>query len=377
MEVLGAAAAFGSILKMIMTATKVVMALIRDECPDLYAVRDAVKSLTLQLELLQNDQEMHFELAKNVPLLLDNCLCVQNDLEKLKSEYLANSTQWTISGRKKLASLQSRLETLTGSCEVIFQGLNIEQSRSWKKSFDNMMEHSKQGSTMPSLYPEAESANAAKTAPVGDALPHGSSAHTAAPRKARTWRSDEASPGSGVTKAGTGSTQSSSVAGRNLMDAAHLRALGGLARRSVGPAESTLEECNQIVQALMDLQSKHEKLLDNDPGAQMAVDGAIAALQAALDRVKPRVESCAKDPGRPVKSLVNQIKWFSYDGNTFKKHLPDMVDKYDKALLQMGSLERMAADAASREAADMRRQREKMVEKEAEGLERLSAFMSR
>ncbi|KAF5136382.1 hypothetical protein E5D57_000143 [Metarhizium anisopliae] len=364
---------------MIMTATKLVMTLIRDDCPDLYAVRDAVKSLTLQLDLLQNDQEMHFELAKNVPLLLDNCLCVQNDLEKLKREYLANSTQWTISGRKKLASLQSRLETLTGSCEVIFQGLNIEQSRSWKKSFDNMMEHSKQGSTMLSLYPEAECANAAKRAPAGDmeALPHGSGAHTAAPRKARTWRSDEASPGSGVTKAGTESTESSSVASRNLMDAAHLRALGGLARRSVGPAESTLEECNQIVQALMDLQSKHEKLLDNDPGAQMAVDGAIDALQAALDRVKPRVESCAKDPGRPVKSLVKQIKWLSYDGNTFKKHLPDMVDKYDKALLQMGSLERMAADAASREAADMRRQREKMVEKEAEGIERLSAVVGR
>ncbi|KAH0598128.1 hypothetical protein MHUMG1_04500 [Metarhizium humberi] len=362
---------------MIVTATKVVMALIRDECPDLYAVRDAVKALTSQLKLLQNDQEMHFELAKNVPLLLDNCLCVQNDLEKLKREYLANSAQWTISGRKQLASLQSRLETLTGSCEVIFQGLNIEQSRSWKKSFDNMMEHSKQGSTMLSLYPEAESATAAKRAPVGDALPHGSSANTAALGKARTWRSDEASPGSGVTKAGTESTESSSVASRNLLDAAHLRALGGLARLSVGPAESALEECNQILQVLMDLQSKHEKLLDNDPGARMAVDGAIAALQAALDRVKPRVESCAKDPGRPVKSLVNQIKWFSYDGNTFKKHLPDMVDKYDKALLQMGSLERMAADAASREAADMRRQREKMVEKEAEGIERLSAVVGR
>ncbi|KID95504.1 hypothetical protein MAJ_08530, partial [Metarhizium majus ARSEF 297] len=369
---------------MIMTATQLVMTLIRDEWPDLYAARDAVKSLTLQLELLQNDQEMHFELAKNVPLLLDNCLCVQNDLEKLKREYLANSTQWAISGRKKLASLQNRLEALTGSCEVIFQALNIADgnlqrtvARSWKKSFDNMMEHSKRGGTMLSLYPEAESANAAKRAPVGDALPHGSSAHTAAPRKARTWRSDEASPGSGVTKAGTGSTQASSVAGRNLMDAAHLHALGVLARRSVGPAESTLEECNQIVQALMDLRSKHEKLLDNDPGAQMAVDGAIAALQAALDRVKPRVESCAKDPGRPVKSLFNQIKWLSYDRNTFEKHLPDMVDKYDKALLQMGSLERMAADAASREAADMRRQRGEMVDKEAEGLERLSAFMGR
>ncbi|KFG82786.1 hypothetical protein MANI_003963 [Metarhizium anisopliae] len=362
---------------MIVTTTKVVMALIRDECSDLYVVHDAVKALTSLLERLQNDQEMHFELAKNVPLLLDNCLCVQDDLEKLKREYLANSAQWTISGRKQLSSLQSRLETLTGSCEVIFQGLNIEQSRSWKKSFDNMMEHSKQGSTMPSLYPEAESANAAKRAPVGDALPHGSSAHTAALGIARTWRSEEASPGSGVTKAGTESTESSSVAGRNLMDAAHLRALGGLARRSVGPAESTLEECNQILQVLMDLQSKHEKLLDNDPGAQMAVDGAIAALQAALDRVKPRVESCAKDPDRPLKSLVNQIKWLSYGGNTFKKHLPDMVDKYDKALLQMGSLERMAADAASREAADMRRQREKMVEKEAEGLERLSAAIGR
>lgn len=239
------------------------------------------------------------------------------------------------------------------------------------------MEHSKQGSTMPSLYPEAESANAAKRAPVGDALPHGSSAHTAALGIARTWRSDEASPGSGVTKAGTESTESGSVAGRNLMDAAHLRALGGLARRSVGPAESTLEKCNQILQVLMDFQSKHEKLLDNDPGAQMAVDGAIASLQAALDRVKPRVESCAKDPDRPLKSLFNQIKWFSYGGNTFKKHLPDMVDKYDKALLQMGSLERMAADAASQEAADMRRQREKMVEKEAEGLERLRAVMGR
>ncbi|EFY84922.1 hypothetical protein MAC_09032 [Metarhizium acridum CQMa 102] len=377
MEAVGATAASCSILNLLVKAAKQVILLISDECPDLYAVRDGVKSLVVQLKLLQRDQEMHPELAKNVPLLLDNCLCVQNDLEDLKREFLANSAKWTIYGKEKLASLQSRLQTFTSSCEVMFQGLNIEQSRSWKKSIDDMMERSKPRSSMLSLYPEAESANAATRAPVGDALPHIISTHGAALRNTKTWRSDDASPspGSGVTKAVTGSTQSSSVPGRDLMDAAHLRALGVLARRSVGPAESTLEECNQTLQALMDLQSKHEKLLENDAGAQTAVDGAIAALQAALDRVRPGVESCVKDPERPLKSILNQIKWLSHDRKMFKKHLPDMVDKYDKALLQIGSLERMATDAASREAADMLRQRVKMVEKEAEGLERLNSFM--
>ncbi|KHN97563.1 uncharacterized protein MAM_04578 [Metarhizium album ARSEF 1941] len=342
---------------------------------EMVAMCEEVRALEALLKPLQKMRELQSGLAENLPSLLESCRSIAEDLEKLKREYLANSLEWARHGEERTASVQNRLRSCRNCLETTLQALEIDSWRSMKEAVGELRAQSNQRNTLCSAYPQAE--------PAG--TPHGT--HTGTQwlgTRAQTLRStstggaDEETTSPAAHVAGPRRARDGPVAGAQLMNSSSLCVLyASSGADSLDSAGLILRECHKTMQVLVELRCNHDHLVEDDHGVKSAVDGAILAFQEALRGAKEVVELCASDSTGGRRSVRKMTRWVIQGKHTFKRHLPQLLDKNDKALHEISVLRTMA-ESAQRPgggAADIHQQRETADKREAEGFERLRTAM--